>query len=250
MDNSGVHLNDDVLAHMALHHLPVEHLTTRQVIIATAESSNTALTLIGVLSQINELIRDNASSTVSATALSTRLKTTNSRGTTYKSCTNGVHNPKTAHSEGNCWQLHPSKNPHNNSKSSANSASISGRALCAKAYHGAQTNKSILDSGSSHHMFKDIKHFICHQPQETIIEVANGKSMTGLRVGTVSGSSLGAPLTLSGSLHVADLKCNLVSLVQLANKGFSLTFKENGQFEVTQDDEVALTGSIINGHGT
>lgn len=28
MANSGVHLDDDLLAHMALHHLPAEHLTT------------------------------------------------------------------------------------------------------------------------------------------------------------------------------------------------------------------------------
>lgn len=40
MSNSGVHLDDDLLAHMALHHLPEEHSTTRQVIIATAELSD------------------------------------------------------------------------------------------------------------------------------------------------------------------------------------------------------------------
>lgn len=53
MANSGVHLDYDLLAHMALQHLPSDHSTTWQVIVATAESSNVALTLTGVLSQIN-----------------------------------------------------------------------------------------------------------------------------------------------------------------------------------------------------
>lgn len=61
-------------SHMALHHLPAEHLTPRQVIIATAESSETALTLTGVLSQMHELIRDNETVKNSATASNTRVK--------------------------------------------------------------------------------------------------------------------------------------------------------------------------------
>lgn len=73
MENSGVKLDDDLLAHMALHHLPAEHLTTKQVIIGTSESSNIALTVNGVLSQINELIRDGDSKPASnPTALNTR----------------------------------------------------------------------------------------------------------------------------------------------------------------------------------
>lgn len=43
MANAGVKLDDDLLAHIALHHLPLEHQMTRQVMIATAESSNVAL---------------------------------------------------------------------------------------------------------------------------------------------------------------------------------------------------------------
>lgn len=101
MSNSGVHLDDDLLAHMALHHLPPEHLTTRQVLIATAESSDTALTLNGVLGQLHKLIRDSASSKTTVTALSTRAKTGPSHSTGYEKCSNGVHNPKTAHLEEN-----------------------------------------------------------------------------------------------------------------------------------------------------
>lgn len=106
MSNAGVKLDDDLLAHMALHHLPAEHSTTRQVIIATSESSNTALTINGVLNQITELVKDGDSVKTSATALSTRTKTRN-QSLVYERCTNGNHNPKTAHTEETCWQLHP-----------------------------------------------------------------------------------------------------------------------------------------------
>lgn len=58
MMNTGLKLDYDLLAHMTLHHLPGEYQTTRQVIIAPAQSSDVALTLNGVLSQTTELIRD------------------------------------------------------------------------------------------------------------------------------------------------------------------------------------------------
>ena len=72
MSNAGVKLDDDLLAHMALHHLPDSHSTTKQVIIATSEASNIALTVTGVLSQINELVKDNDTPTSTPTALNTR----------------------------------------------------------------------------------------------------------------------------------------------------------------------------------
>lgn len=105
----------------------------------------------------------------------------------------------------------------------------------------------MLDSGSSHHMFKDCKTFTSHEPQETLVEVANGESLTGLGVRTVVGPHYGAPLSLSGALNVPQSKFNLVSLVQLAQKGCSLTFKDRGRFEVTQNDEGALSGTILDG---
>lgn len=245
MANSGVHLNNDLLAHMALHHLPSADLTTFQVIISTAKSSDTALTLTSVLSQMHESIRDSNNSKSSATALITRKKISHGLTSTYKRCTNGQHNSKTAHTEEQSWQQHPSKSPHNHSRTTANIASTTGRVLCAKAYQVKKTNKSILDSGASHCMFKDKKEFLTHQNQETTIEVANGAAMKGHGVGTVSGSHKRSPISLSGALHVPDLKCNLVSLVQLAQKGCLLIFKEDSWFEVNQDDEVVLSGNIV-----
>ena len=98
MTNSGVKLDDDLLAHMALHHLPSNHLTTKQVIIATAESSDIALTLNGVLSQTTELIRDGENNKSSVTALNTRTRAQNQQHSYLERCSNGNHNPKAPHS--------------------------------------------------------------------------------------------------------------------------------------------------------
>lgn len=130
MSNSGVKLDDDLLAHMALHHLPPAYQTTLQVIIATAKSSDTALTVNGVSSQITELIRDGDCSKTSATALNLRTRPQHHQHQSlvnYERCTNGSHNPKTAHSAESCWQLHPNKHPNSNHRpAAANSAIISG----------------------------------------------------------------------------------------------------------------------------
>lgn len=155
---------------------------------------------------MHELICDHDSSKTLATALRTCLKTINYQSTNYKCCTNGIHNYKTAHDKAICWQLNPAKNPHYNSKSKANVASITGCALCTRDHQGNKSGESTLDSGSFHHMFKDKANSIAHSRQETKIKIANGASMTELGVGPVSGSHLGAPLSLSGTLHVPDLK--------------------------------------------
>lgn len=83
MTNSGIHLDDDLPAHMAPHHFPEEHSTTRQVIIAIAEASDTALTLTGLLIQMHELIRDYDSSKTSTSALITRTKNPSNISSNY-----------------------------------------------------------------------------------------------------------------------------------------------------------------------
>lgn len=108
MSNAGVKLDDDLLAHMALLHLPEEHRTTRTVMVATAESSDIALTLSSVLSQINELVRDNSSTSTKSSAITAKTSPSK-RNTNYERCTDGKHNPKTSHTEEECFQVHPEK---------------------------------------------------------------------------------------------------------------------------------------------
>lgn len=89
MANAGVKLDNNLLEHIALHHLPLGHQTTRQVMIATAESSNVALSLNGVLSQINELIRDSENHKITATVLNVRPRHNQQRFQSYERCLNG-----------------------------------------------------------------------------------------------------------------------------------------------------------------
>lgn len=193
MSNTGVKLDDDLSAHMALHHLPSHHQTTRQVIIATAESSNVALTVNGVLSQINELIRDGESTKTTASALNTQWRSQNHSQGNFERCTNGTHNPKTAHLADQCWQLHPHKHPNANlRRGHPSTASIIGRALCATAVNGNRSGKPLLDTGTTQTMFEDRSSFAQYVPSSTLIEVANGDAIDGCGLGTVQVTHQGA----------------------------------------------------------
>lgn len=247
MTNAGVTLDDNLLAHMALHHLPSKYHTTKQVIIATAESSDVALTVNGVLSQITELIRDGENNRFTATALNTRSKQYQRHQSSVERCVNGTHNPRAPHMAENCWQLHPSKNPHNHSKTGANSAVISGRALCVKAVHGNSTGRPILDTGTTQTMFKDRRVFANDGNKSTEIEVANGESIYGTGIGAVKAEHRGSPLTFTNVLHVPTLKTDLVSMTELAKKGCSIVFQDGGKFEVVQDRDVVMSGDLIDG---
>lgn len=144
----GVKLDDNMLAHIALHHLPDEYKPSRNAIIHTSEASNTALTLSGVLSQLHHLVLDSSSSESTTSALAAK---SNGRRTAYEQCRNGVHNPKTAHSQDNCYQVHPEKRK-STSGTGLTAATITGRVLCALVAIGNSTKKPILDSGASHTM--------------------------------------------------------------------------------------------------
>lgn len=241
MSNAGVKLDDELLAHMALHHLPESHGTTKQVIIATLEASNTALTVSGVLSQINELIKDNDSSSSNPTALSTRA---NGKNPTYKKCSNGIHNPKTTHPAETCWQLNPEKNPH---KTQSNNASITGRALSTLAKAGNASGKPILDTACSQTMIHNKSVFADYRIRHTTIEVAGGDSINGVGIGCVKGIHKGSNLFFSDCLHLPTLKSDLISMINLAKNGCSIVFKDSGFFKVMQDQDIILSGNLVNG---
>lgn len=215
MTNTGIHLDDDLLAHMALHHLPSEYETTRQVMIASSESSNLALTMNGVLSQINELIKDKSANKPNHSALHTKHQPQSQNphrsNLRYERCTNGRHNPKTANSENDCWKLNPHKSPFSSSRNPravaapAKTASINGKALVALACHDNSSGKPILDSGASQTMFKERAAFTDYSPLMTRIEVANGDSIKGLGIGTVQVLHQDVPISLNQVLHVPAL---------------------------------------------
>lgn len=58
MASTGVHIDNDLLALAALLHLPDERKATKEVMIATSETTGTSLSLSTVLGQIKDLCRD------------------------------------------------------------------------------------------------------------------------------------------------------------------------------------------------
>lgn len=208
--------------------------------VTTAEVSNTALTTIGVLHQISELAIDTDKTSNSALSAKSNSRRNNN---TYERCVNGVHNPKNAHNESVCREAHPELRK----SASSNVATITGRALSALACNGNSSGKPILDSGASQTMVHDMNLFSSYQPYQARVNVANGQSIQAIGVGSVQGKHKGETVTLSNCLHVPDIKSNLVSLGHLAKKGCSIKFGDNGHFDVLQDTDVALSGSLAGG---
>lgn len=75
--------------------------------------------------------------------------------------------------------------------------------------------------------------------------MANGDSIFGSGVGAVKAMHKGSPLTFCNALHVPSLKSDLISMTDLAKKGCSIVFKEGGDFEVIQDKEVVMSGTLV-----
>lgn len=248
MTNAGVKLDDDLLAHMTLHHLPDNHSTTKQVIIATSEASNSALSVAIVLNQINELVRDDDVVQSNATAYNTRSK---NKSINYERGSNGTHNPKTAHTGSSCWQVHPDKNPRQksqlNSAQQSNTASITGRALSTLAQTGNASGRPILDTACSQTIIHDKRLFQNYSGCDTEIEVAGSDSIKGVGIGSIKGTHRGSFLSFSNCLHVPVLRSNPISMLSLAKKGCSINFKDNGNFVVIQDRDGILSGNLVNG---
>lgn len=115
------------------------------------------------------------------------------------------------------------------------------------AVNGNRSGKPILDTGTTQKMFKDRSLFAKYAPLDTTIEVANGDSIEAQGVGTVKATHLGSPLSFPNALHVPDLKTDLVSMTELAKKGCSIEFSNNGSFEVIQGSDAVLSGKLADG---
>lgn len=96
-------------------------------------------------------------------------------------------------------------------------------------------------------MFKDKRVFANYGNQNTEIEVANGDSIYGTGVGLVPARHCGNELTFCNVLHVPSLKTDLVSMTDLAKKGCLIVFQEGGNFEVVQDKDAVMSGTLVDG---
>lgn len=69
----------------------------------------------------------------------------------------------------------------------------------------------------------------------------------GNGIGLVNGNHKGTSLSFLECLHVPSLRSNLLSMINLAKKGCSIIFKDHEYFEVMQDNDVVLSGHLVNG---
>src|SRR4051794_13984496 len=97
---------------------------------------------------------------------------------------------------------------------------------------------TIIDSGATQHMFKNLADFGTAYPQHTQIICANSQNIPAIYVGTVT-LNIGdddTPRTLHEVLHVPELKNNLISVRALTKEGNKVVFNTEGTVEMTSDD--------------
>ena len=79
----------------------------------------------------------------------------------------------------------------------------------------------VLDSGASHHMSPDLSSFVSLSPNSSMsVMTANGTPMPLVGVGSIVTPSL----SLSNGYDIPSLTLNLVSVSQLCQLGYSVSF--------------------------
>ncbi|MBW0505652.1 hypothetical protein O181_045367 [Austropuccinia psidii MF-1] len=105
----------------------------------------------------------------------------------------------------------------------------------------------ILDCGASHHMFNSLKPFV-NTPKGTSIHMATGDANSKLSevgIGSVKILNHNNTLTLKECLYVPNLKCNLISLLELFKEQLTVNRKDNF-FSLNSNGKVIMHSKIIN----
>lgn len=255
----GVKTDDSLIAFFLLYLLPDSMSNVKDLVIHGASITNTSLTVDAVLKHLQNTISDKKvnSSNVIPSALSV-VKQTPSRD--WPICSNGTHNNLTAHSEANCWQLHPEKKStqSHRGKRSANSAVSSQKVPLppAMTFHllaifnlkrTVKALESLLDSGASVQMFAKREFFKTYSEVKEDVTLAGGTVIQAIGSGSFVIRCEDREVTLSNCLHIPTLTNNLVSLSHLYAKGCQLFSLGNQMFEIRLNGSRLLHGSIQDG---
>lgn len=196
----GVKTDDSLIAFFLLYLLPDSMSNVKDLVIHGASITNTNLTVDAVLKHLQNTISDKkiSSTTSQSSALTVRQQSSTSRD--WPVCSNGVHNPLTAHNESNCWQLHPEKKTthSNRAKKTANSAvpatSQSLPLPPAMTFHllaifnlkrAVNVIESLLDSGASVPMFAKREFFKTYSDVTEDVTLADGSVIQAIGSGSV-----------------------------------------------------------------
>ncbi|MBW0533981.1 hypothetical protein O181_073696 [Austropuccinia psidii MF-1] len=167
-------------------------------------------------------------------------------------CAKGKHNTKcTTHKREDCWSENPHLRPPRREKEhqhfDATAHLTIGQALMTiPALLQPREDQLILDCQATHHMFNSLKPFV-NTPKATSIHVATGDSnskLSAVGIGTVKILNHNNTLTLKECLYVPNLKCNLISLLELFKEQLTVNFKEN-VFSLNSNGKVIMQGKII-----
>ncbi|MBW0533524.1 hypothetical protein O181_073239 [Austropuccinia psidii MF-1] len=110
-----------------------------------------------------------------------------------------------------------------------------------------ERNQLILDCGATHHMF-NTKDMSITKITPTHIQIATGDTESNLKavgIGTAHILCNKKNIKLENALLVPELKCNLISMLELFKKQIKITKKED-YFKLSDNKEEILRGRIIN----
>ncbi|MBW0545952.1 hypothetical protein O181_085667, partial [Austropuccinia psidii MF-1] len=168
-------------------------------------------------------------------------------------CTKGKHNMKcVTHKKEDCWSENPHLRPLRREKKrrhfDATAHLTVAQALVTTSVPSQpKVNQLILDCGATHHMFNYLEPFL-NTPRSTSIHVGTGDTnskLSAVGIGTVKILNHNNTLTLKECLYVPNLKCNLISLLELFKEQLTLN-RKGDVFSLNSNGKEIMHGKIIN----
>ncbi|MBW0525844.1 hypothetical protein O181_065559 [Austropuccinia psidii MF-1] len=165
----------------------------------------------------------------------------------------GKHNIKcTTHKREDCWSKNPHLRPPRREKKHQHfdaTAHLTTAQALMKTSKLQQPGKDplILDCGATHHMFNSLKPFVA-MAKTTKIQVETGDAnskLTAIGIGKVKILNHENTLIFKERLYVPNLKCNLISLLELFKKQLTVDQSDN-VLSLNANGKEIIHGKLIN----
>ncbi|MBW0509046.1 hypothetical protein O181_048761 [Austropuccinia psidii MF-1] len=166
-------------------------------------------------------------------------------------CSNGRHNQLcTAHQKEDFWAENPHLRPSRREKkhtlyNASAHISIATALITSLKTSNDTLNDLVVDCGATHHMFNNESFFLSLAKSVNIPISTGDINSTLIACGTVTVNIVcnNKTLSLYNCLYVPNLKCNLVSLLELFKKQLTIHQKDN-KFVLESNNETILDGNI------
>jgi hypothetical protein len=141
------------------------------------------------------------------------------------------------------------KDSNNSGKHAKNAENMS---LCAhvESFVNGREHKWCLDSGATSHLSNESRDFLNKKKVSNVnLNLANNQStkIVGAGIASFTADVFGEVknVTLDNTLHVPDLRTNLLSVSKIADKGCEILFKKNHAIVFGADGDVKLIGDRV-----